>query len=79
MKPDPDQIVMFLTCLLLHCVAPERNMRRFYLMSVQRDLFGGARYEQYPDEGKAVTALSVTAYQKRGRGYKDHADRKDQL
>jgi len=52
---------------------PSKNLRRFYLMTVQRDLFGGAslvrewgrigspgqvRIEHHRDEGQAVNALS---------------------
>ena len=59
-------------------------MRRFYSMSVQPDLFGGAclvrewgrigfrgqmLIEQHDDEGKAITALMKLAAVKRKRGY----------
>lgn len=61
-----------------------RNMRRFYLMTVQRDLFGGARLvrewgrigsagrvqvSHHADEGKAIDALTDIARSKRKRGY----------
>lgn len=63
---------------------PSRNMRRFYLMAVQRDLFGGAslirewgrigspgrlRIDHHPDEGRAVDALAGLVVAKRKRGY----------
>lgn len=89
---DSDQIEMFPTRMLLNRIEPDRNMRRFYLMTVQRDLFGGAcltkewgrigssgqvRRELYPDEGQAVTALSVAARKKRVKGYRDYAEKKE--
>jgi predicted DNA-binding WGR domain protein len=61
-----------------------RNMRRFYLIDVQPDLFGewslirewgrlgqsGRRHiDVYPSESAAVTALERQAYIKRRRGY----------
>lgn len=61
-----------------------RNMRRFYQMVVQRDLFGGAslirewgrigsagqvRIDHHPDEGRAVDALAELVAAKRRRGY----------
>ncbi|UOA29517.1 WGR domain-containing protein [Pseudosulfitobacter sp. DSM 107133] len=60
------------------------QMRRFYRMSIQPDLFGGASLvrewgrigargqmmiEQHPDEGRAVTALMKLAAIKKRRGY----------
>lgn len=64
---------------------PSRNMRRFYLMAVQRDLFGGAllirewgrvgscgqlRIDHHSDEGRAVDALAHLVTAKRKRGYR---------
>lgn len=64
---------------------PSRNMRRFYLMAVQRDLFGGAslirewgrigssgqlRIDHHADEGRAVDALADLVTAKRKRGYR---------
>jgi len=61
-----------------------RNMRRFYTMTVQRDLFGGAtlirewgrigssgtlRITCHADEGQAVDALADIARAKQRRGY----------
>ena len=63
---------------------PTKNLRRFYLMTVQRDLFGGASLirewgrmgspgrvfiEHHRDEGHAVNALSDLVAAKRKRGY----------
>lgn len=61
-----------------------KNMNRFYLMTVQRDLFGGAmlikewgrigssdqiQVNHHEDEGQAVDALAKAASVKRKRGY----------
>ena len=43
MTSDPRQLEIFPDSLILRRVEPERNMRRFYLMTVQRDLFGRVR------------------------------------
>lgn len=63
---------------------PSKNIRRFYSMMVQPDLFGGAslvrewgrigqagqvRIDLHPDEGCAVDALAGLAQAKRKRGY----------
>jgi len=63
---------------------PSQNMRHFYRMVIQPDLFGGASLirewgrigtrgrqmiDTYPDEGMAVTALMALATEKRRRGY----------
>lgn len=84
MKADTDQLQIFPDRLLLRRVDAEQNMYRFYLMTVQRDLFGGAvlqkewgrigqpgRIQQshYPDEGKAIDALADVARIKQRRGY----------
>lgn len=78
------QLEVFPTDLHLRRIDPVRNMRRFYRMSIQRDLFGGASLvrewgrigfrgqrliEQHPDEGRAVSALVKLAQAKRKRGY----------
>lgn len=80
----PTQLEVFPTELQLKRIDPERNMRRFYRMSVQGDLFGGASLvrewgrigfrgqtliEPHCDEGSAVTALLKLAAAKRRRGY----------
>ena len=66
------QMEVFPTTVDLKQIDPSLNMRRFYRMSVQPDLFGGAclvrewgrigfrgqmLIERHPDEGHAVTAL----------------------
>jgi len=78
------QIEMFPRELQLQRIDPDRNMRRYYRMSVERDLFGGAslirewgrlgargqrRIEPHVDEGEAVSALLKLAHSKRRRGY----------
>ncbi|TQD33349.1 WGR domain-containing protein (plasmid) [Rhodobacter capsulatus] len=79
------QLEVFPTDLDLRRIDPACNMRRFYRMSVQPDLFGGAclvrewgriglrgqmMIEQYDDEGKAVTALMKLSATKTRRGYR---------
>ena len=79
-----EQIEMFPTVLHLKRLDPEQNMKRFYLMTVQRDLFGGATLvrewgrigssgtiatELYPDEGQAIDALAKIAKTKTAKGY----------
>ncbi|TGD61142.1 WGR domain-containing protein [Tabrizicola sp. WMC-M-20] len=78
------QLEVFPTCLHLQRVDPARNMRRFYRMTIQRDLFGGASLVRvwgrigtrgrqlvntHADEGRAITALMALAEEKRRRGY----------
>lgn len=68
----------------LRRIDPAKNMRRFYLMTVQRDLFGGAtlikewgrigtsgkiQRDQHADEGQAIDALADIAKAKHKRGY----------
>ena len=79
------QMEVFPTTVDLKRIDPSLNMRRFYRMSVQPDLFGGAclvrewgrigfrgRFiiELHEDEGKAVTALMKLSATKRRRGYR---------
>ena len=79
------QMEVFPTTVDLKRIDPSRNMRRFYRMSVQPDLFGGAclvrewgriglggqmLIEPYDDEGKAVTALMKLSATKTRRGYR---------
>lgn len=81
---DVDQFEVFPDRLHLRREVPAKNMRRFYLMTVQRDLFGGAslirewgrvgspgkvRIEHHPDEGHALNALAHLMVAKRKRGY----------
>ena len=78
------QMEVFPTTVDLKRIDPSLNMRRFYRMSVQPDLFGGAclvrewgriglrgqmLIEQHPDEGRAVTALMKLSATKKRRGY----------
>ncbi|UTH48875.1 WGR domain-containing protein [Loktanella salsilacus] len=80
------QIEMFPTSIRLQRRDPDRNMQRFYLMTVQADLFGGTALirewgrigaggqivrEVYPDEGQAIDALAQMAKIKSRRGYGD--------
>jgi predicted DNA-binding WGR domain protein len=85
MREDPRQLEVFPDRVLMRRVDPVKRMHRYYLMTVQRDLFGGAsltrewgrigspgqvRVDYHPDEGQAVDALSDLARQKCKRGYR---------
>lgn len=78
------QLEVFPTRLHLRRIDPAENMRRFYRLQVQRDLFGGASLvrewgrlgcrgrilvERHADEGGAITALLDLAQRKRQRGF----------
>lgn len=84
MFDQPFQLEVFPTDLHLRRIDPTCNMRRFYRLSVQRDLFGKAclirewgrigyrgqvLIEPHDDEGKAITALMKLAATKGKRGY----------
>lgn len=84
MYHSPIQLDVFPTDVQMRRIDPSRNMRRFYRMSVQRDLFGHASLvrewgriglrgqqliETHADEGSAVTALMKLAAAKKRRGY----------
>jgi len=84
MYHSPIQLDVFPTDLQMRRIDPARNMRRFYRLSVQPDLFGGATLvrewgriglcgqmmiESHPDEGGAITALMKLAAIKQRRGY----------
>lgn len=84
MSHSVSQLEIFPTELQMRRIDPAWNMRRFYRMSIQPDLFGGASLvrewgrigargqmiiEQHPDEGRAVTALMKLAAVKQRRGY----------
>ena len=86
---EPFQIEIFPSSLLLRRCDPAKNMRRFYYLTVHRDLFGGATLvrewgrigssgqvliEPYADEGQAVDALAEIVRQKRRRGYTDNPE-----
>jgi predicted DNA-binding WGR domain protein len=85
MYHSPIQLDVFPTDVQMRRIDPARNMRRFYRLSVQRDLFGRSSLvrewgrigfrgqmlvETYSDEGKAVTALMKLAAVKKRRGYR---------
>ena len=70
--------------VLLRCIDDARNMRRFYRLDIQPDLFGGVLLvkqwgrigtsgrivdESYNDEALAADALQKQADRKRRRGY----------
>jgi predicted DNA-binding WGR domain protein len=80
----PTQMEIFPTDQDLRREDATKNMRRFYRMSVQRDLFGGAllirewgrqgspgklHIDHHPDEGQAINALADLMSAKRRRGY----------
>ena len=84
MSKDSAQLDVFPTCMHLQRVDLARNMRRFYRMAIQTDLFGdvslirvwgriGTRGRQqvnsHADEGRAINALLKLAQEKRRRGY----------
>lgn len=85
MHPDTQQqLEVFPTTARLRRCNPQANMKRFYAMSVQPDLFGGCvlirewgrigspgrvKCDHFDDEGQAVDALAILAQQKRRRGY----------
>ncbi len=67
-----DQLALPLFPAVLRRVDPARNMRRFYSLDVERDLFGNVvlvprwgrigtagrvRLDEYPGEGRAVAAM----------------------
>ena len=79
------QLEIFPTTVDLKRIDPTLNMRRFYRMTIQRDLFGGASLvrewgrigfrgqslvDPHDDEGRAVTALLKLAKVKKRRGYR---------
>jgi predicted DNA-binding WGR domain protein len=78
------QSEMFPPVLALRRIDASRNMRRFYRMSIQRDLFGRASLvrewgrigtcgqslvESHDDEAKAISSLLHLAAVKQRRGY----------
>lgn len=78
------QLEVFPRDLEMRRVDPDRNMKRFYRMTVQRDLFGGSSLirewgrigargqtliEHHPDEGQAINSLLKLARTKQNRGY----------
>lgn len=81
----PDQLDLFPTTLHMTRIDPDQNMRRFYRMLLQPDLFGGCnlvrewgrigqnggqmRSDRFESEGLAVDALNVAVKCKIRRGY----------
>lgn len=78
------EIVAGATSLSLRRIDSSRNMRRFYRMRIQRDLFGRASLvrewgrigtrgqslvESHGDESEAIDSLLRLAAQKQRRGY----------
>ena len=83
------QMDVFPTAVDLKRIDPSLNMRRFYRMTLQPDLFGGASLvrewgrigyrgqtlvERHEDEGRAVNALMALSATKRRRGYRFRGD-----
>ena len=84
------QLSLFPSAVDLAKVDDDRNMRRFYRLSIVGDLFGGPiLYREwgrigspgrlaatlYDSEGEAVTVLGLTALSKRRRGYTTREER----
>ena len=93
MLDKKQQMEVFPTTIDLKRIDPSLNMRRFYRMSVQSEIFGGAclvrewgrigfrgqmPIEQHPDEGGAVSALMKIMATKTRRGYRVVVDRREQ-
>lgn len=79
------QLELFPAALRLTRIDPEQNMRRFYRLALQPDLFGGCslirewgrigrcgrlKLEDFPSEGQAVDALLAMQRRKGRRGYR---------
>ncbi len=79
-----EQLALPLFPAVLRRVDPARNMRRFYSLDVERDLFGKVvlvrrwgrigtagkvRLDEYPEEGRAVAAMEALRARKIQRGY----------
>lgn len=84
------QAAALCTELHLNRIDPEQNMRRFYRLIMQHDLFGNVSLirvwgrigshgrqiiDTYADECGAMNALIEMAYQKQRRGYAIVSDR----
>lgn len=78
------QLELFPETIRIERIDPDQNMRRFYRMRVQPDLFGGADLQRewgrigsagrqmidhFDDAGSAVDALMVLLRTKKRRGY----------
>ncbi len=81
----PDQLALPLFATVLRRVAPARNMRRFYSLDVERDLFGKVvlvrrwgrigtsgrvRLDEFGAEGEAKAAMHRLELRKVRRGYR---------
>ena len=79
-----EQLEIFPEDVRVERIDPDRNMRRFYRMHIQPDLFGGVtlvkewgrigtagrqKTEAYEDAGRAVDALLAHLKSKERRGY----------
>lgn len=79
------QLPLPLWPVALRRVDPARNMRRFYSLDVERDLFGKVvlvrrwgqigtagtvRLDEYPEEGRAFAAMGALRARKVRRGYR---------
>ncbi len=79
-----DQLALPLFPVALRRVDPAQNMRRFYSLEVERDLFGRVvlvrrwgrigtagkvRLDEYAGEGEALVALRALERRKMRRGY----------
>lgn len=84
------QLELFPLSADLHRIDPDLNMRRFYSLGLQPDLFGGVsvvrewgrigsggrvRYDSFASEGQALGALTALLQTKRRRGYSDSRTR----
>ena len=83
--PEPaHQLEVFPRLLHLRRLDPARNMRRYYRMAIESDLFGKSSLvrewgrigrpgqmliERHPDEGQAIGSLLKLARSKQRRGY----------
>lgn len=84
MSVSTDQFEAFPLLLHLQRIDSAKNMRRYYRMAIQSDLFGNASLvrewgrigtcgqmliETHADEGQAVNALMKLARSKKRKGY----------
>ncbi|MCE2576728.1 WGR domain-containing protein [Komagataeibacter sp. FNDCR2] len=81
---SPVQMSLFPLCTYMRRIHPEKNEWRYYAMTVQPDLFGGAallrrwgrigsegttRLDLYTNEGEAANALAALVRHRKKRGY----------
>lgn len=84
MKSDPIQLEVFPDAITLRKIDSAKNMRRFYLMTAQRDLFGRGRLtiefgrigqagrvlvRHFDNEAEAINTLAAQVERKQNRGY----------